>query len=91
MKIQRIGNEREGAFIIPQEGGSKAEMTFAVVGNEMIINHTEVRKPLDGKGVGSDLVKAGVEYARKHNLKIRPVCSFARKVIVSTPEFSDIL
>jgi predicted GNAT family acetyltransferase len=36
-------------------------------------------------------VKAGVEYARANNLKIRPVCPYAKKVIDATAEFHDVL
>ncbi|MBE2274618.1 MAG: N-acetyltransferase, partial [Flavobacteriales bacterium] len=37
------------------------------------------------------LVKAGVEYAREKNVKVIPLCPFAKKVIAKIPEFQDVL
>ena len=44
-----------------------------------------------GQGVGRDLVRTAVEYAREHDLKIIPVCPFARSVIDGTPEYQDVV
>jgi len=37
------------------------------------------------------MVAAGVKYARENNLKIIPLCSFAKKIIDKTPDFRDVL
>jgi len=38
--------------------------------------HTIVPKELGGRGVGSQLVKHGLDYAREHGFKVIPSCSF---------------
>lgn len=58
---------------------------------KMIIDHTEVDETYEGKGLGRQLVKAGVEYAREHQLKILPSCPFAKKIFEITPAFADVL
>jgi Predicted acetyltransferase len=74
------------------DGGKAGLMTYSWAGDDkFIIDHTEVDEAYGGKGLGKDLVKAGVEYAREKNVKVIPLCPFAKKVIAKTPEFQDVL
>ena len=67
-------------------------MTFFLTDdNKMTIDHTEVNTGNEGKGFGKKLLFKAIEYARKNNLKIIPVCSFVKSVIEKTPEFKDIV
>jgi len=92
MNIERIEHGSKGAFIIKRDNERLAEMTYSKAGdNLIIIDHTEVSDALRGKGVGIKLVTAAVEYARKNQIKILPLCPFAKSVFDKTPEFNDIL
>ncbi len=57
----------------------------------MVIEHTEVADSLKGQNIGYQLVHTAVEYARTHQMKIIPLCSFARAVINKKPELQDVL
>jgi len=57
----------------------------------MIIEHTEVREELRGKNAGYRLVHAAVAYARTNNIKIVPLCPFARSVFKKKKKFAEIL
>jgi uncharacterized protein len=92
MDIQREEHGRKGAFFIDEDGEWVAEMTYLNPGNgTIVIDHTEVDPKLQGKNAGRELVAAAVEYAREKGLKIKPVCSYTKKVIDSTPEYQDVL
>ena len=92
MQIQNEEHGAKGAFFIEQDGEWIAEMTYKKSGGDkIIVDHTEVDESLQGKGVGKDLVEAGVKFARENNLKIVAECRFAKKVIDETPEFQDVL
>ncbi len=92
MDIQNEEHGAKGAFFIEQDGEWIAEMTYRKSGEDrIIIDHTEVDKSLQGKGVGKDLVEAGVKFARENHLKIVAQCVFAKKIIDETPEFQDVL
>lgn len=92
MIIQNEEHGAKGAFYIERDGEWIAEMTYQKTGEGVItIDHTEVDESLQGKGVGKDLVEAGVKFARENNLKIVAQCSFAKKIIEATPEFQDVL
>jgi uncharacterized protein len=57
----------------------------------IIIDHTEVSDSLKGKGAGKQLVSKAVDYARENNIKIIPLCTFAKSVFDKVPDFQDVL
>lgn len=93
MLIQQKQDGSKGSFYIEADGITLAEMTYSMAGADlMIIDHTEVSDTLRGKNVGYQLVKAGVEYARTNNIKILPLCPFAKAMIEKRiDEFGDVL
>ncbi len=92
MKIKRQEHGKNGAFFIEEEGEWVAEMTYTREGlRKIVINHTAVSKSLKGKGIGKALVNAAVKFARGKNLLIKPVCSFAKKVLESSEDYEDVL
>jgi uncharacterized protein len=92
MIIKRQEHGKNGAFFIEQEGEWVAEMTYHKEGvRKIVIDHTAVSKTLKGKGVGKGLVDAAVKFARSKNLLIKPVCTFAKKVLESSEEYEDVL
>ena len=91
MRILQREDAKEGAFYIEENGESVAELTYTLEKGKMVIQHTEVDESLRGKNVGYDLVERAVEFARESNLKIVPVCRFAKKVLEKHASFQDVL
>jgi predicted GNAT family acetyltransferase len=91
MEIQHDEHGRKGAFFIDEEGEWIAELTYFKTGDTMTIDHTEIDEKLRGEGIGEDMVKAAVEYARANGLKVVAVCPYAKKVIERTPELQGVL
>ena len=92
MKIQHDEHGAKGAFYIEKDDEWIAELTYQRQGQrKLVIDHTEVDESLQGEGIGKDLVEAGVKFARENNFKIVATCPFAKKVIIETPEFQDVL
>lgn len=92
MNIKQIDHGNKGAFLIGEDNERLAEMTYSRAGDSLIIiDHTEVSDKLRGQGAGKKLVLAAVDYARKNNLKILPLCPFAKATFDRTPEIHDVL
>jgi len=92
MEIEHIENEKGGEFVIEENGNRSAEMGYTNAGeSKIIIDHTFVENHLRGEGIGKDLVEAGVKFARENNLKVMPVCPYAKAIIDKTPGFQDVL
>jgi predicted GNAT family acetyltransferase len=88
---KQVGNK--GMFYVGQDGAILAEMVYNLLSDgKMIIEHTEVSEQLEGKGVGKQLVQAAVDYARANNIKIIPLCPFAKSVFDRKKlEYQDVL
>lgn len=91
MEILNSDDGSKGMFFIEQEGKRLAAMTYVWAGNKMIIDHTEIDSVLGGKGIGRQLVHTAVEYAREKNIKIMPLCPFAKSVFDKEPTYEDVL
>jgi predicted GNAT family acetyltransferase len=91
-EVQLEINDRKGFFHIDVNGKTEAKMTFVFAGpDKIIIDHTEVNEGNNGKGFGKKMVAKAVAFAREKNIKIIPLCPFAKKVFDKTPEFRDVL
>lgn len=92
MEIQQINDTRRGYFEAVEDGQEAGKMTYTWAGDtKFIIDHTEVNPDFNGKGVGKKLVMAAVEYARANDLKIIPLCPFAKSVFDKVEEIRDVL
>jgi predicted GNAT family acetyltransferase len=92
MEIKQINDIKRGYFEAVEDGKEAGKMTYTWAGDDkFIIDHTEVSEDFAGKGVGKKLLMAVVDYARNNNLKIIPLCPFAKSVFDKTPEINDVL
>ncbi|HZP68968.1 MAG TPA: GNAT family N-acetyltransferase [Pseudolabrys sp.] len=56
----------------------------------LTILHTEVPKALEGRGIGSALIRGVLDAARAQGLKVNPVCPFAKAYVERHPEYADL-
>ena len=92
MEIKRDDDGKKGKFSAMVNGEEAGLMTYTWAGeHKFIIDHTEVNPDFSGQGVGKKLVMAAVEFAREKNLKILPLCPYAKSVFERTPAINDVL
>ena len=89
--IEHERTDHRGAFVMQRDGKRLAEMTYTVAGSRVIIDHTTVDDALRGTGAGRKLVEAAVQWARAENVKLMPLCPFAKSVFDKTPAYADVL
>jgi uncharacterized protein len=53
--------------------------------------HTEVPTELEGKGIGSRLIKGALDQVRAASLKVIPQCPFVKAYIGKHPDYADLL
>ena len=80
-----VHDEAAGRFETQVEGHA-AELVYRVDGRRILMLHTWVPSAIEGRGVGSALVRAAVEEAGRRELTIVPVCSFVRGWLDRHPE-----
>ena len=85
MQIERQQHGVKGMFYVGDPQNPQAAMVYRTDAKNNII--IELR----GQNAGYQLVNTAVEYAREHNIKILPLCPFAKSVFDKKPEFADVL
>lgn len=71
--------------------GHIAASYYLLSGDVITFTHTEVPKELEGKGIGSRLVKGALDQVRASGLKVVPQCPFVKGYIGKHPEYADLL
>lgn len=71
--------------------GYVAVADYTVAGDVVTLTHVIVPAELEGKGIGSGLVKFALDDIRAQGLKVIPQCPFAATYIARHPEYQDLL
>jgi len=71
--------------------GIEAEVNYHYDGDVLNIHHTGVPRPIGGRGIASELVRAVFEFARNASLKVRPSCSYAAVWVEKHKQYADLL
>lgn len=69
----------------------EAELTYRLKENVINFNHTRVPSALEGRGIGSKLVRHGLDEAQEKGYKVKPTCPFVKSYIDRHPEYQPLL
>lgn len=85
-----VHEEDSQRFAVTQDGAT-AELAYRMTGNQIVFTHTSVPQELEGRGIGSALAKAGLEYARQEGMEVVPLCPFVSSYIERKPEYQSLV
>ena len=71
--------------------GQRCDVDYRLAGKVLTITHTYVPPALEGRGIAARLTQAVLDHARARQLKVVPVCSYARAYMRRRPETLDLL
>ena len=92
LSIDRQDDGGVPQFVLRANGQPLGILDYALTGTgEMRIDYVEVDPDLRGAGHGRRLVEAAVAFARERQLRVVPICSYARAVIERDPVLSAAL
>ena len=92
MKVLFEEEGSKGRAYIKNSESNIAEMTFSKAGYQLlIIDHTEVDETMQGKGLGRMLLDRIVAHTRENQLKVLPLCPFAKSVFEKDASIRDVL
>jgi len=72
-------------------GAQTAFLNYQIADNTITFTHTEVPANLNGRGIGTRLVAAGLEYAKEHGFKVIPQCPFVAEFIRMHPLYQPMV
>ena len=91
MTITHTNNERQGEFVAFEGNERVGYISYEWVDNNCFaILHTVVSPEHKGKGIGKILLDPAADYARKHNKKIKDVCSFVSVQFERNDKYNDV-
>jgi uncharacterized protein len=71
--------------------GQTALLQYMERDGALYLTHTEVPTELEGRGIGSRIVKHALEQARSRGMKVAPWCAFVRAYIDRHPEYEELV
>jgi len=89
--MSEVRNDTQRQSYVLEAEGHTAFAAYRVEGDDIVFYHTVVPPELEGRGIGSALVKGALEDVRKRGLKVVPACEFVKAWIERHPEAQDLL
>ena len=86
MTHQLIDNKNANQYEI-HVGDAIARIEYIKAQDKIYLTHTEVPNELEGKGIGSSIVKLALEDIKSKNLTLIPLCPFVALYIKRNPEW----
>lgn len=85
-------SEPDSHRIVAMDGDTQVgKVTYVRAGDHtLVINHTFVEIPYRGQGIAQQLIHQIIEYAIENNLKLVPLCSFAKSEFDKHPEYQAL-
>ena len=72
-------------------GRPTAYAKYQLAGDMIVIEHIEVPEALEGRGLAGGIVGVALDCVRMQNLKVLPICPFAKRFIGRHREYQDLL
>jgi predicted GNAT family acetyltransferase len=92
VEIKQFNDGDKGYFIPYVNGKPAGKMTYTFVGDKaFIIDHTEVNKKFKGQNIGKQLVMKAIGFAKENDMKIIPLCPFAKAIMAKMEEIKDLI
>ena len=87
--LKVVNDEAAHRFEIVIEGQT-AFAEYSLTEHNLTLPHTVVPDEFEGRGVGSQLARAALSFARERGLKVIPTCPFIAAYIEKHPEWHDL-
>ncbi|HUH96374.1 MAG TPA: GNAT family N-acetyltransferase [Anaerolineales bacterium] len=89
-ELEVLHNRAERRFEIWLDG-TLCELDYHLQANTMIIHHTGVPAPLEGRGIAGRLTRTALEYAAENALRVIPLCSYVAVYIRRHPQYKRLV
>lgn len=73
------------------DGQVAAFSEYRLLGGRIVFLHTETEPELEGRGIGSALVRRALDQVRERGLGVTAKCPFVSAWIERHPEYQDLL
>jgi len=71
--------------------GLRSVLLYRLSPDRIVLLHTEVPPPLEGKGLAAKLTRTALDFARAYHLRVVPWCPYASSFLRKHREYRDLL
>jgi predicted GNAT family acetyltransferase len=89
-EISVFHNVAENRFEV-NLGEKKAVLIYMIKAGLLILEHTEVPPPFEGRGIAGKMAAATLEFAKKEGYKVRSYCSYTTRYLERHPEYGGLM
>jgi predicted GNAT family acetyltransferase len=89
--MSEVRNNETASRYEMEADGEIAFAGYREEGGNLVFHHTVVPEALEGRGIGSALVRGALADVRERGLKVVPACSFVAGWIERHPEAQDLV
>lgn len=89
--MQVVNNPEKSRYELHVEGEVVGVADYSVVGDQVILPHTEIDRRRRGHGLGAVLVRGALEDVRATGRTVVPSCWYVAQYIDQHPEFGDLV
>ncbi len=90
MEVKIIENTEKKRFEAEIDG-RMAFIEYIRAKQQIYLTHTEVPVALEGKGIGSSMVKQVLQQIKNEGLELVPLCPFVAAYVKRHPEWRELL
>lgn len=87
-KVVRL--EEQERFQLLVDDGRAGQIDYKLNDETIVLIHTEISPEFEGRGLGGQLARAALDFARTENLNVLPLCPFVADYIRRHPEYQDL-
>ena len=87
---QVVHNAAAARFELVIEG-QVAHLDYQVAGDRLRLIHIEVPPEIQGHHHAEELARASLEYARREQLRVVPICPYMRTFLTNHPEYLPLV
>jgi len=71
--------------------GLRALLIYRLLPDRIVLPHTEVPPPLEGRGLAAKLTRAALDFARTHQWRVVPLCPYVVDFLRKNNEYQDLV
>jgi predicted GNAT family acetyltransferase len=91
LEAVNVTNNEEAQQFEARVDGQRALLTYRRFPGRIVLNHTEVPQPLEGKGLAAKLARTALDFARANHLRVVPLCRYVSMFIRKHAEYHDLV
>ena len=91
LKLTLEDNQESKQYQVEIEGLFPRIEYIKTKDDKIYLTHTEVPRSLEGRGIGSEIIRLALEDIKKQDLTLIPLCPFVASYIKKHPEWRELV